>query len=38
MKIIWTVDSHTAGESTRLVTQGLPLLRGNSMAEKLAYA
>jgi proline racemase len=38
MKIIWTVDSHTAGEGTRLVTQGLPLLRGKTMAEKLAYA
>jgi proline racemase len=38
MKIIWTVDSHTAGESTRLVTQGLPPLRGDTMAEKLAYA
>jgi proline racemase len=38
MKIVWTVDSHTAGESTRLVTQGLPPLRGNSMAEKLAFA
>ena len=38
MKIIWTVDTHTAGESTRLVTQGLPPLRGKTMAEKLAYA
>jgi proline racemase len=38
MKIIWTVDSHTAGEGTRLITQGLPPLRGKTMAEKLAYA
>jgi len=38
MKNIWTIDSHTAGESTRLVTQGLPPLRGNSIAEKLVYA
>jgi proline racemase len=38
MKIIRTIDSHTAGESTRLVIQGLPPLRGNSMAEKLVYA
>jgi proline racemase len=38
MKIIWTVDTHTAGEGTRLVTQGLPPLRGQTMAEKLAYA
>jgi proline racemase len=38
LKIISTVDSHTAGESTRLVTSGLPPLHGATMAEKLAYA
>ena len=37
-KVISTVDSHTAGECTRLVTSGLPPLRGATMAEKLAYA
>jgi len=37
-KVISTVDSHTAGECTRLVTGGLPPLRGATMAEKLAYA
>lgn len=36
-KIITTVDSHTAGECTRLITGGLPPLRGKSMVEKLAY-
>jgi proline racemase len=36
--MITTVDSHTAGECTRLVTGGLPPLRGATMAEKLAYA
>lgn len=35
---ITTVDSHTAGEPTRLVTSGLPPIRGETMAEKLAYA
>jgi len=35
---ILTIDSHTAGESTRLVVQGLPPLQGSSMAEKMADA
>ncbi len=38
MKLISTIDSHTAGEGTRLVTYGLPPLRGESMAEKLLDA
>jgi proline racemase len=37
-KIITTIDSHTAGEGTRLVTAGLPSIPGTTMAEKLAYA
>ena len=37
-KIITTIDSHTAGEGTRLVTAGLPPIPGTTMAEKLAYA
>jgi proline racemase len=37
-KIISTIDSHTAGESTRLVVNGLPPIRGRTVAEKLAYA
>ncbi len=31
---IFTVDSHTAGEPTRVVVGGFPMLRGGSMAEK----
>lgn len=37
-KIITAIDSHTAGEGTRLVTGGLPPIHGTTMAEKLAYA
>ena len=37
-RVINTVDSHTAGECTRLVTSGSPPLRGGTMAEKLTYA
>jgi proline racemase/trans-L-3-hydroxyproline dehydratase len=38
MKLISTIDSHTAGEGTRLVVHGLPPLRGESMAAKLLDA
>lgn len=37
-RLISTVDSHTAGEPTRLVIGGLPPLRGATMAEKMIYA
>ncbi|MGD2146245.1 MAG: proline racemase family protein [Anaerolineae bacterium] len=37
-RVISTIDSHTAGECTRLVTSGLQPLRGGTMSEKLAYA
>jgi proline racemase len=37
-KYISTIDSHTAGECTRLVMSGLPPVPGQTMAEKLAYA
>lgn len=37
-RIISTIDSHTAGEPTRLVVSGLPPLPGASMEEKLMYA
>ncbi len=37
-KFITTIDSHTAGEGTRLVTHGLPPIAGRTMAQKLAYA
>ncbi|MEW5872040.1 MAG: proline racemase family protein [Chloroflexota bacterium] len=36
MKAIHTIDSHTGGEGTRLVINGLPPLRGATMAEKMA--
>ncbi|NOR83902.1 MAG: proline racemase [Ardenticatenales bacterium] len=37
-RILSTIDSHTAGEPTRLVVSGLPPLRGATMAEKMLYA
>jgi proline racemase/trans-L-3-hydroxyproline dehydratase len=36
--IISTIDSHTAGEPTRLVVGGLPPLPGATMADKMEYA
>ncbi len=36
--LITAIDSHTAGEGTRLITGGLPYIRGSTMAEKMAYA
>jgi proline racemase len=38
LKNISTIDSHTAGEGTRLVMSGLPPIPGHTMAEKLTYA
>jgi len=37
-RLVTTIDSHTAGECTRLVVSGLPWIPGGTMAEKLAYA
>lgn len=37
-RLLTTIDSHTAGECTRLVVSGLPWIPGGTMAEKLAYA
>ena len=37
-KYISTIDTHTAGEGTRLVMSGLPPIPGQTMAEKLTYA
>lgn len=37
-RMVSTIDSHTAGEGTRLVTGGLPPIKGRTMAQKLAYA
>jgi proline racemase len=37
IRLITTVDTHTAGEPTRIVTAGLPPLPGATMAEKRDY-
>lgn len=37
-RLISTIDSHTAGECTRLVMNGLPPIPGRTVAEKLAWA
>lgn len=37
LKTIHTIDSHTMGEPTRIVTGGLPVIPGSSMQEKKAY-
>jgi len=34
---IFTVDSHTAGQPTRVVVGGLPKIKGNSATEKRDY-
>ena len=36
-RIISTIDSHTAGERTRMITGGVPNIPGSSMAEKKSY-
>ena len=36
-RIISTIDSHTAGERTRMITGGLPNIPGSSMSEKKSY-
>ncbi|MDD4780566.1 MAG: proline racemase family protein [Tissierellia bacterium] len=36
-KSIQTVDTHTVGQSTRIVLAGVPTLRGNSIMEKKNY-
>nr|MBC8446053.1 proline racemase family protein [Chloroflexota bacterium] len=35
--VISAIDSHTAGEPTRIVISGLPLIRGHTIAERWAY-
>ena len=35
--IISAIDTHTAGEPTRIVLSGLPPIQGNTMAEKKRY-
>lgn len=36
-QVITAVDSHTAGEPTRIVLSGLPAIRGETMAQKWEY-
>lgn len=36
-KSITAIDSHTAGEATRIVTGGIPNIKGKTMAEKKQY-
>ncbi len=36
-RLINVVDSHTAGEPTRVVTGGLPPIPGETMADRMAY-
>jgi len=36
-KVIFAVDSHTAGEPTRIVVSGIPKIPGKTMPEKKAY-
>lgn len=37
-RILTTIDTHTAGGPTRIVTGGLPVLHGDSVAEKMEYS
>ena len=37
-RTVSTIDSHTAGEPTRLVAGGIRSIPGATMAEKLAFA
>jgi len=36
-RVISIIDTHTAGEPTRIIVGGLPRIRGNSMLEKRDY-
>jgi len=36
-RMITTIDSHTAGEPTRVITGGLPHIPGDTMVEKMEY-
>ena len=35
--LITTVDSHTAGEPTRVITEGLPAIPGDTIGQQMAY-
>lgn len=36
-RVISTVDTHTAGEPTRIVVSGIPKIRGRTFGEKMGY-
>lgn len=36
-RTIQAIDSHTAGEATRIVVGGIPNIKGNTMPEKKQY-
>jgi len=36
-RVISTVDTHTAGEPTRIVVSGIPKIRGKTFGEKMEY-
>ncbi|WP_221567108.1 proline racemase family protein [Alkalihalobacillus sp. TS-13] len=36
-RMLTTVDTHTAGEPLRIITGGLPMIKGDSILEKRAY-
>lgn len=36
-KMMTAIDSHTAGEAARIITSGVPILKGNTIAEKKQY-
>lgn len=36
-RMIWTADTHTAGQPTRTVIAGMPRLRGRDLSEKMLY-
>jgi proline racemase len=35
--IISVIDSHTAGEPTRIIVDGFPQVKGSTMAERMEY-
>ncbi|GIN71485.1 proline racemase [Bacillus sp. J14TS2] len=36
-RVFTTIDTHTGGNPTRTLISGLPILRGNTMADKMLY-
>ena len=36
-RLLTTIDTHVAGEPLRIITGGLPQIKGNTILEKRAY-